>query len=87
MMMGNGSVDDLNSRMTHKTDERPFRPSIYVHETAPYEENKWQYVKVNDAVFQASIACTRCPMVNNDPDLGVFQKDKPLDVLRKLVEV
>ena len=81
--MGEGSMDDLNSRMTSKTDERSFRPNLFIHSTVPFEENKWQYVKVNGAVFQSSVSCGRCSMVNNDPDRGVLKDEKPFDVLKK----
>ncbi|CAG0916117.1 unnamed protein product [Notodromas monacha] len=82
LVIGDGSINDLNSRLEKSIDERPFRPNVYVHGTGAYEENKWEYIKIKGAVFRGMLSCTRCPIVNSDPDQGCFREDSPLQVLK-----
>jgi hypothetical protein len=82
MVMTEPSMEELDKRMATGADVRAFRPSLYVAGNEPFEENSWEFLKVNDAVFRSVMVCARCPVVDNDPDRGEKRSERHLPVLR-----
>lgn len=76
------SIRDLNSRLPSDkkaTDERNWRPNILTDGGNAYDEDKWQFIRINGTLLRASKPCTRCVMPTIDPDKGV--KDEELSPL------
>lgn len=62
MLMTESSVDDLKTRTSSDVSvvPRQFRPNFLVRGTIPYEEDKWEWVKIGEtAVFRNVKPCTR----------------------------
>ncbi|PSN39534.1 hypothetical protein C0J52_12382 [Blattella germanica] len=69
MLMAQSSIDDLQTRVPPhiKVSHRQFRPNFVVKGSQPYEEDKWQWIKIGEtATFRAVKPCTRCFMVYGD---------------------
>jgi len=62
MLMTESSVDDLKTRTSSDVSvvPRQFRPNFVVRGTIPYEEDKWEWIKIGEtAVFRNVKPCTR----------------------------
>ncbi|MCR8915589.1 MOSC domain-containing protein [Marinobacter panjinensis] len=76
------SLEELNSRLQTAVEMRRFRPNIVVEGAAPWEEDEWKALSVNNIVFSLVKPCSRCVMTTVDPDRGVKAPD--LQPLREL---
>lgn len=76
------SLEELNSRLETAVEMRRFRPNIVVEGAAPWEEDEWTALSVNNIVFSLIKPCSRCVMTTVDPDRGVKAPD--LQPLREL---
>lgn len=76
------SLEELNSRLETAVEMRRFRPNIVVEGAAPWEEDEWKALSVNNIVFSLVKPCSRCVMTTVDPDHGVKAPD--LQPLREL---
>lgn len=70
MIMTQGSLDDLNSRLTEKVsfhkkmkilkvDAIRFRPEIFVERCTAWDEDKWDILKIGEVEFQCYKPCDR----------------------------
>lgn len=62
MLMTESSVADLKTRSSSDVSvvPRQFRPNFLVSGTIPYEEDKWEWIKIGEtAVFRNVKPCTR----------------------------
>jgi MOSC domain-containing protein len=88
LVIGDGSLDDLNARLTAKGEPavpmNRFRPNIVVSGAAPYAEDGWQRVAVGhgDRPLHLDIVkpCARCVTVTVDQAKGIAGKE-PLTTL------
>lgn len=67
------SIKDLNSRLPSgkkPTDERNWRPNILTDGGNPYDEDKWQYIRINGNLLKATKPRTICRVPNVDPNDG-----------------
>jgi len=86
LLVNKSSVDDLNKRVTNGTNIpfENFRPSILVEGPQPYEEDRWDWIKIGDAIFRNVKPCTRCVMTTINQDTGLRNEDRePLNSLSK----
>ena len=63
-----GSVDEIARRALVVPDARRFRPNIVLAGPAPFEEDDWLALALGDVVLDLVKPCTRCLMVNVDPE-------------------
>ena len=89
MLCTDSSVDELNERLAKLDDDkctvsmRNFRPIINVAETLPFDEDRWLHVRVGEAEFVCFKPCTRCVVINVDPNEGKANTNmQPLKLLR-----
>lgn len=82
MLMASASVDELESRLSIKISPRDFRPNILVTGTAPYDEDKWEYVRIGQAVLRNAQPCSRCIFTTIRHETG--KKDPNMEPLRTL---
>jgi uncharacterized protein YcbX len=62
MLMTESSLDDLKTRTSSDVCvvPRQFRPNFLVSGSEPYEEDKWEWIKIGEtAVFRNVKPCTR----------------------------
>lgn len=64
MMINESSIDDLNTRVEKSVKPLQFRPNFVVKGPEPYEEDKWNWVRVGDAIFRNVKPCTRLNLKN-----------------------
>lgn len=65
-------------------DRRRFRANIIVAGDIPtYDENHWREMKIGDADIRFGRYCTRCPIIEVEPDAG----QRVIGLLKTLVEL
>jgi len=82
LIIGQGSLDDLNGRMDVPVPMNRFRPNIVFTGGAAFAEDEWKRFKVGDNEFAAVKPCARCVLPTVDQDTGVMGKE-PLATLNK----
>ena len=82
MMIGEASLDDLNSKLPSPVSMLRFRPNIVFSGGTPYQEDTIEDFIVNQISFTGLEKCARCQVPNVDPDTGVPNAQKqPLRTL------
>lgn len=60
MLINQGSIDQLNSKLDHVIKPLQFRPNLVVEGPNGYDEDNWQWVRVGETVtFRVLKPCTR----------------------------
>ena len=84
MLMCEGSVAELESRVGRPINVDAFRGNIVVSGSAPFAEDHWRYLAIGDAWFENVKPCTRCLCTTIDPETGVRDvRGEPLKTLRQ----
>jgi len=82
MLVSDGSLQELNSRLAFRIGMQNFRPNIVVSGCNAYEEDGWKVIKIGEVVFDINEKCRRCVMTTIDPDTGLRNNDQePLRTL------
>lgn len=80
LMIGQSSLDDLNSRLDQPVSIDRFRPNFVFSGGDPYEEDGWQDFSIGSLEFKAVKPCARCVITTTDQQTGVRNKE-PLRTL------
>lgn len=80
LIIGQASLDDLNSRLEEKLPMNRFRPNFVFSGGKPYEEDNWKKFRIGEVIFQAVKPCSRCVTTTIDQD-NAEKKDEPLKTL------
>jgi uncharacterized protein YcbX len=80
MMIGQVSLDDLNTRLTIPVVMERFRPNLVFTGGYPFEEDEFSEFGIGDCLFKAVKSCPRCVVINVEPGTGVTTPD-PLKTL------
>lgn len=84
LIIGQGSLDELNLRLQKHGGEpvpmRRFRPNIVVAETRPFEEDRWQHIRIGDVDVDVVKPCARCMITTVDTETAEAGKE-PLRTL------
>jgi uncharacterized protein YcbX len=85
LVIGQASLDDLNTRLPEPVSMRRFRPSVVVTGTPPYAEDSWENITIGSARFAAVKPCARCVLITIDPATGQTSPEplKTLSTYRK----
>lgn len=84
MLLGQSSVTDLNTRLNNPVVCGNFRPNFVVEGTAPYAEDKWEWVKIGEIVFRALKSTARCTKISINPETGKRNPEiEPYRTLKK----
>lgn len=78
LVIGEGSLEDLNSRLEYPLPMNRFRPNIVVSGADAYAEDNWQRIRVGEAIFRGTKPCARCVMTTVDQSRGEFDGKDPL---------
>ncbi|MGZ3754646.1 MAG: MOSC domain-containing protein [Mucilaginibacter sp.] len=75
MMIGHASLDDLNTRLSHKLPINRFRPNIVFTGGLPYQEDRMDSLTINNIVFRGVKLCARCNMITIDQGNAAKSKE------------
>jgi uncharacterized protein YcbX len=80
LLIGQASLDDLNTRLAEPVPMNRFRPNIVVEGWEPYEEDTIRKFSIGDVQFEAVKPCARCVLTTINQDTAEKGKD-PLRTL------
>lgn len=82
LLIGQASLDELNSRSSEQHKMAQFRPNIVVAGSDAFAEDKWKRIKIGDVEFLVSKPCERCILTTVDSETGSFRPTRePLKTL------
>jgi uncharacterized protein len=70
LLIGQSSLDDLNSKLDQPVPMNRFRPNIVFTGGAPYQEDEMLHFKIKDLDFYGVKPCGRCVMTTINQDTG-----------------
>jgi len=68
LVIGQGSMDELNDRTGADVDVRRFRANVIVNGTTAHEEDHWKELSIGAHTFLVNKLCARCSVPSVDPD-------------------
>ncbi|MEB2781623.1 MOSC domain-containing protein [Algoriphagus sp. C2-6-M1] len=80
LLIGQESLQDLNSRLEAPVPMNRFRPNIVFSGGNPFAEDSWGKIQIGELDFQVVKHCARCIMTTVDQDTGV-KATEPLKTL------
>jgi uncharacterized protein len=80
LIIGQSSLDDLNSRLQEKLPMNRFRPNFVFNAGKPFEEDNWKKFKIGEVIFEAVKPCSRCVTTTIDQE-NAAKSDEPLKTL------
>jgi uncharacterized protein YcbX len=80
LLIGQASLDDLNSRMVEAVPINRFRPNIVFSGGAPFQEDEMKEFSINGIRFYGVKLCARCVITTIDQETALKGKD-PLKTL------
>jgi uncharacterized protein len=92
LLIGEASLADLNERIARNAndleEEAPeplpmdrFRPNVVVQGSDPFEEDKWERIRIGETIFRVVKPCARCIVTTVDQNTGEFDGKEPLKTL------
>ncbi|WP_428654211.1 MOSC domain-containing protein [Runella sp.] len=81
LVIGQSSLDDLNTRLPEPVSMRRFRPNLVFEGGLPYDEDQWYEFSIGDIVFYGVKPCARCILTTVDPEKGEFAGKEPVKTL------
>ena len=83
LIIGQSSLDDLNSRLKEALPMNRFRPNFVFTGGEAYEEESWKEFTIGELTFFGVKPCARCVMTTVDQENGVKSGKDPLLTLSK----
>lgn len=80
LLIGEASLEDLNSRLDKAVPMNRFRPNLVVNTSIAFEEDNWRSIRIGEALFHLVKPCARCVLTTIDQQTGVAGKE-PLRTL------
>ncbi len=81
MLIGQGSLDDLNSRLEVPVPINRFRPNFVVLGAGSFAEDNWKKIRIGEAIFHLVKPCERCVITTVDQSTGEKNGKEPLKTL------
>lgn len=75
LLIGQGSLNDLNRRLEQPVEMRRFRPNLVIEGAEPFAEDTWRNIRVGEVEFSLVKACVRCAIPTVDPETGELGKE------------
>ncbi|MDO3625248.1 MOSC domain-containing protein [Mucilaginibacter sp. BT774] len=82
LLIGQSSLDDLNSKLAEVLPMSRFRPNIVFTGGEPYQEDAMHTFIIGDIIFYGVKLCARCVMTTIDQENGLAGKE-PLKTLAR----
>lgn len=70
LIIGQASLDDLNSRLSEPVPINRFRPNFVFTDGTPYEEDTWRNFSIGENQFVGVKLCSRCIMTTVNHKTG-----------------
>lgn len=70
LLIGQNSLEDLNSRLETPVPMNRFRPNIVFSGGTPFAEDIWKRIQIGEIDFQVVKPCARCVMITIEQDTG-----------------
>jgi len=70
LLIGQGSLVDLNDRLDDPITMARFRPNIVFTGGAAFDEDSWQLIRIGNILFDVVKPCARCAIPNINPFSG-----------------
>jgi uncharacterized protein len=81
LLIGQASLDDLNTRLPSPIEMRRFRPNLVVEGSLPYEEDHWYEFRIGQFDCYGVKPCARCILTTVNPDTGSKDGVEPVKTL------
>lgn len=81
LLIGESSLDDLNSRLEQQVPMNRFRPNLVVSGAESFAEDGWKKIKIGNTVFHVVKPCARCVMTTINQQTGEKQGVEPLKTM------
>jgi uncharacterized protein len=81
LLIGEGSLAELNSRLAEPVPMTRFRPNFVVKGSGPFEEDTWKRIRIGEVEFHLVKPCARCVMTTVDQTSGEKTGKEPLATL------
>ena len=75
LLIGQGSLDDLNRRLESPIEMRRFRPNLVVTGSGAFEEDNWREIRAGEVAFSLVKPCARCAIPTVDPETGELGRE------------
>lgn len=86
LIIGESSLDDLNSRMETPLSMNRFRTNFVFTGGEPYEEDNWKKFQIGDVKFVAVKPCSRCVITTTNQETAE-RANEPLLTLSKFRKI
>ncbi|MBU1330190.1 MAG: MOSC domain-containing protein [Gammaproteobacteria bacterium] len=70
LLLGQGSLDDLSTRVGQVLPVERFRPNLLISGADAYAEDSWQRIRIGTLEFRVVKPCSRCIITTLDPGKG-----------------
>jgi uncharacterized protein len=80
LLIGQSSLDDLNSRLQETIPMDRFRPNLVFTGGDAFAEDQWENFEIQDLHFRVAKPCARCVLTTIDQETGIKSKE-PLKTL------
>ena len=80
LLIGQSSLDDLNSRLKEPVPMNRFRPNFVFTGGLPFQEDDWKSVNIGNLRFRAAKKCDRCILTTINQETG-HKATEPLRTL------
>jgi uncharacterized protein YcbX len=81
LLIGESSLEDLNSKLENPVPMNRFRPNFVVSGTDAFAEDNWTQIKIGNVIFHVVKPCARCVVTTIDQVSGEKQSVEPLKTL------
>jgi len=81
MLIGQASLDDLNSRLADPLPMNRFRPNFVVEGSDAFAEDSWKKIRIGETIFHVVKPCERCVIPTIDQTTGVKTGKEPTKTL------
>jgi hypothetical protein len=81
LIIGQSSLDNLNSKLTEKVKMNRFRPNFVFKNGNAFEEEKWREFQIGNISFVGLKPCFRCIVTTIDQENGIISGNEPLKTL------
>ncbi len=81
LLIGEGSLKDLNSKLDEPVPMNRFRPNLVVEGSNAFAEDGWKKIRVGETVFHLVKPCARCVVTTVDQSTGEKTGKEPLKTL------
>lgn len=88
LLISQGSLDDLNSKLAQPITMKQFRPNVVVSGCEPFAEDSWRHIRIGEVEFELTKPCSRCIFTTVDPESAdKHLHQEPLATLKQYRQV